>query len=178
MWVHGLGRLSILQWDWSRNASNAQPCRGILFPFERREEGQIYVGADPFVVSGGMERVWSLRTNTRSTHLFCCSLGSYSEFVGTSVFKDSLADRSLSSDTNCWSWSKITLIIFCFLGICADIFCPNTSVCVPFLGTEARETWIKMHSCSLLLLLTSVSVVVQDKACDLSEVPLLLPASP
>lgn len=38
-----------------------------------------------------------------------------------------------------------------------------------------------MHSCSLLLLLTSVSVVVQDKGfegpCDLSEVPLLLPDS-
>lgn len=181
MWVRGLGRLSILQWNWSRNESNAQPCRGILFPFERREEGQIYVGADPFVLSDGMERVWSLRTNTKTTYLFCCSLGSYSEFVGTSVFKESLADSSRSSDTNWWSWSKITLIIFCFLGICADIFSPNTSVCVSFLGTEARETQIKMHSCSLLLLLTSVSVVVQDKGfegpCDLSEVPLLLPDS-
>lgn len=179
MWVRGLGRLSVLQWNWSRNESNAQPCRGILFPFERREEGRIYVGAEPFVFSDGMERIWSLRANTRSTHLLCCSLGSYSEFVVTSVSKDSLADSSCPSDTNCWSWSKITLVIFCFLGICADIFSANTSVCVPFQGREARETWIKMHSCSLLLLSTSVSVVVQNKGFegpyDLCEVPLLLP---
>lgn len=39
-----------------------------------------------------------------------------------------------------------------------------------------------MHSCSLLLLPTSVSVVVQNKGfegpCDLCEVPVLLPDSP
>lgn len=95
---------------------------------------------------------------------------------------ESLADSSHSSNRNCWSWSKIALIIFCFLGICADIFSPNTSVCVPFWGREARETCIKMHSCSLLLLPTSVSVTAQKKGFegpyDLCEVPLLLPGSP
>lgn len=72
----------------------------------------------------------------------------------------------------------MALIIFCFLGICADIFSPNTSVCVPFWGREARETWIKMRSCSLVLLPTSVSVVAQNKGfegpydpCEVSDSP-------
>lgn len=138
------------------------------------------MGAEPFVFSDGMERIWSVRTNTQSTHLFCCLLGSYNEFVVTSVFKDSLADSSHSYKL--LIWSKIALIIFCVLGICADIFLPDTSVCVPFWGREAREIGIKMHSCSLLLLPTSVSVVVQNKGFegpyDLCEVPLQLPDFP
>lgn len=59
------------------------------------------MGADPFVFSDGMERIWSVKTDTQSAHLFYCSLGSHNEFVVTSVFKDSLADSSCSSDMNC-----------------------------------------------------------------------------
>lgn len=71
---------------------------------------------------------------------------------------------------------------FFVIGICADIFSPNTSVCVPFWGREARETGIQMHSWSLLLLPTSVAFVVQNKGFEgpyeLCEVPLQLPGSP
>lgn len=110
MWVCGLGGLGALQWNWSRNESNAQICRGILFSFW--DEGKRTILCGGWAFGDGMERIWSVRTNTQSTHLFCCSLGSYREFVVTSVFKDSLADSSHSSHTNLLIWSKIALIIF------------------------------------------------------------------